>query len=299
MNPNPTPAAASEQPDPLAELAELAAKELPTLTKDNAPGWYECQSHKSDIRRMLYWDGERLSEHFDKVRSRGWLRVQLKNHHSFVGPFTPATLAAIREQQQKLTYAEAEIRGVKSFAGWAEDDSRPADSAAGELFMEGEELRAEVAELKSALTAAQQERDDLAELVIGYRNQIRNECLRAEAAEQGAAALREWKTAVLSAVRHIPEYAGPWAGDKEGWGFAFEVIRWQTRHVEVLKQEAATLRAERDALRAALEQIAKAPTFLQGGDGLSGPCVWCEMSATKLVADEALSISTNSPSGQE
>ena len=94
----------------------------------------------------------------------------------------------------------------------------------------------EVLELRSALTAAQQERDDLAELVIGYRNQIRNECLRAEAAEQ----------------------------------------------------EAATLRAERDALRAALERIAQAPTFLQGGDGLSGPCVWCEMFATKLVAEDVL-----------
>ena len=58
----------------------------------------------------------------------------------------------------------------------------------------------EVLELRSALTAAQQERDDLAELVIGYRNQIRNECLRAEVAEQEAATLRAERDAMRARV---------------------------------------------------------------------------------------------------
>ena len=77
------------------------------------------------------------------------------------------------------------------------------------------------------------------------------------------------------------------------------IVSTLERELTAVQKEESRHRRERDALRAALEQIAKAPTFLQGGDGLSGPCVWCEMSATKLVAEEALSISTNSPSGQE
>lgn len=51
-------------------------------------------------------------------------------------------------------------------------------------------------------------------------------------------ALEEWKRSVLNAVKQIPEYEiGVWgSGDKEGWGYVFEVIRWQTRRVSRLRE---------------------------------------------------------------
>lgn len=42
--------------------------------------------------------------------------------------------------------------------------------------------------------------------------------------------LTEWKSSVLGAIKQIPEFTtGEWGGDKEGWGFCFELIRWITR----------------------------------------------------------------------
>ena len=62
------------------------------------------------------------------------------------------------------------------------------------------------------------------------------------AAVATVAALREWKGGVLGAVKTIPEYtSGKWAGDKEGWGFVFELIRWQIREVAALRARVAEL----------------------------------------------------------
>jgi len=58
--------------------------------------------------------------------------------------------------------------------------------------------------------------------------------------ELEVARLREWKAAVLGKIKRIPEYTtGEWGapndGSKEGWGFCFELIGWQTREVEKLR----------------------------------------------------------------
>lgn len=54
--------------------------------------------------------------------------------------------------------------------------------------------------------------------------------LRAENAR-----LKEWKESVSSAIKNIPEFhTGAWAGDKEGWGFHFEVVNWLIREREKL-----------------------------------------------------------------
>jgi rubrerythrin len=48
--------------------------------------------------------------------------------------------------------------------------------------------------------------------------------------------LSEWKDAVLGIVKRIPEYeTGEWGGDKEGWGFVFELVKWQTAELKKLQ----------------------------------------------------------------
>ena len=50
----------------------------------------------------------------------------------------------------------------------------------------------------------------------------KNGCLACEL-EQA----QEWINSVSAAVKSAPEFAaGQWAGDKEGWGYHHEVVRW-------------------------------------------------------------------------
>lgn len=61
----------------------------------------------------------------------------------------------------------------------------------------------------------------------------------------------EWKLSVLSAVKTIPEHtSGQWAGDKEGWGFVFELINWLQRSKKDSEEA-------RERLRGALLNITK------------------------------------------
>ncbi len=58
-----------------------------------------------------------------------------------------------------------------------------------------------------------------------------------EEAKRRIIELAKWKEAVLNQVKRIPEYeTGEWGGDKEGWGFVFELIGWQTREVAKLRE---------------------------------------------------------------
>jgi hypothetical protein len=44
---------------------------------------------------------------------------------------------------------------------------------------------------------------------------------------------QEWRDSVSGAIKQIPEFhSGKWCGDKEGWGFHFEVVRWLQRERE-------------------------------------------------------------------
>jgi uncharacterized small protein (DUF1192 family) len=62
--------------------------------------------------------------------------------------------------------------------------------------------------------------------------------------EQETAALREWKKSVSGAIKCIPEFAtGKWSGDKDGWGFHFEVVQWIRREKERLEAQLARHRA--------------------------------------------------------
>jgi hypothetical protein len=62
--------------------------------------------------------------------------------------------------------------------------------------------------------------------------------------------LTDWKHGVLCAARMIPEFeTGTWAGEKDGWGFVFELIRWQTKEVAQLREQLEAAGKELSALR--------------------------------------------------
>ena len=53
--------------------------------------------------------------------------------------------------------------------------------------------------------------------------------------------LKEWRDAVSRGIKNIPEFGtGEWGGNKEGWGYHFEVVNWlqreRTRLAEIVKQ---------------------------------------------------------------
>lgn len=57
--------------------------------------------------------------------------------------------------------------------------------------------------------------------------------------------LREWRDSVSSAIKTIPEFHLPdaWHGDREGWGFHFEMVNYCRRQREAAERELSTLRA--------------------------------------------------------
>lgn len=64
------------------------------------------------------------------------------------------------------------------------------------------------------------------------------------------ARLREWRDSVSGAIKSSPWFEpGQWAGDKEGWGYHFEVVRAMVREIEKPKPSAPT----REAILGALE----------------------------------------------
>jgi hypothetical protein len=76
-----------------------------------------------------------------------------------------------------------------------------------EMFRIARGLREGANKLQAERDAAVAERDTLTELVIAFRNQIRNECLRAEAAESQLTAFREQREKVVGVVRNLLESA--------------------------------------------------------------------------------------------
>ncbi len=54
--------------------------------------------------------------------------------------------------------------------------------------------------------------------------------------------LQEWRDSVSGAIKNIPEFhSGEWGGDKEGWGYHFEVVNWLVRERDRLQDERAVL----------------------------------------------------------
>jgi hypothetical protein len=63
------------------------------------------------------------------------------------------------------------------------------------------------------------------------------------------ARLKEWRDSVSSAVKNVPEFhSGHWAGDKEGWGFHFELVNWLIRERDKLLAFKTYVHARLDAV---------------------------------------------------
>ena len=59
--------------------------------------------------------------------------------------------------------------------------------------------------------------------------------------------LADWKKHILNTVKAFPEYEpGDWAGDKEGWGYCFELINYVRRERDLMISQLETVTAARD-----------------------------------------------------
>lgn len=107
----------------------------------------------------------------------------------------------------------------------------------------------------TALEHVEADRDEWKERAVnehaGKANaEIERDTLRSQLAEMTKAneglrgerdALKEWRDCVSGAIKQIPEFAaGSWYGDKEGWGFHFEMVNHVRRERDALKSELAT-----------------------------------------------------------
>ena len=107
------------------------------------------------------------------------------------------------------------------------------------------------------------------------------------------ARLNEWKDAVgglVSSLRKLPTFDHEWGGDKNGWGFVFEWIKWVQNRAESAESRLAVVEAALETL------LAKCPNC--GGTGMvetgriqfgypsDSPCGLC--SNERKVFDAAL-----------
>ena len=64
-------------------------------------------------------------------------------------------------------------------------------------------------------------------------------------------ALREWRNSISNVIKTAPEFApGQWAGNKEGWGYHFEIVAYVFRDRRLLAAEVANLQ---DSLKRSTE----------------------------------------------
>lgn len=60
--------------------------------------------------------------------------------------------------------------------------------------------------------------------------------------------LREWKDAVLGRLKDLPDWNHAWGGDKEGWGFCFELLKFTKARIITSESDLAMARAEVERL---------------------------------------------------
>lgn len=73
---------------------------------------------------------------------------------------------------------------------------------------------------------------------------------------QENAKLAEWNRAVSDAVKNIPEFTtGDWHGDKQGWGWHFEMINFVQRERSRLVSENAKLSKELEAVNTEIASL--------------------------------------------
>lgn len=113
----------------------------------------------------------------------------------------------------------------------------------------GLEWRIKLQEAEAALAAAREEAGSL-------RNETADANLK-------ILSLEEWKNAVSGAIKAIPEFSsGLWTGDKEGWGFHFEMVTFVCRERARLISRLSTTCTNLDA---ALLELAHAKNVIRAG----------------------------------
>lgn len=71
----------------------------------------------------------------------------------------------------------------------------------------------------------------------GTEHKLEGATARERAAREVAKKAEEWQSSVSSALRSWDLFeSGQWAGDKNGWGYHFELIRFLIRHYEATKE---------------------------------------------------------------
>lgn len=81
---------------------------------------------------------------------------------------------------------------------------------------------------------------DLSERPSTLESVIHTACNIIEQQQAKLNKLEEWRGAVLGKIKQWPIYdEGKWAGDKESWGYIFELIGWSEKARKELKAELA------------------------------------------------------------
>ena len=72
-----------------------------------------------------------------------------------------------------------------------------------------------------------------------------------DAAKAECARLKDWRNNISNVIKTAPEFApGQWAGDKEGWGYHFEIVAYVLRDRRLLAAEVTNLQ---DSLKRSTE----------------------------------------------
>ena len=100
------------------------------------------------------------------------------------------------------------------------------------------------------------------ECVVCQRDALKAELANVQAENRR---LVDWKKNILNVIKSTPEYEpGEWAGDKEGWGYCFEMVAYSLRErqsltarCQRLKVEAVEMHAEHEKRIALWEEDAR------------------------------------------
>lgn len=150
----------------------------------------------------------------------------------------------------------------KNFPGATGDEvcvgEHVAVTLAGEVAARVRELEAENAELRARCEKAGQTTHwslrDRAETAERRCQELEGEVARLrkehEAVQEERNRLREWKASVSNAIQNAPEFAaGEWGGNKDGWGYHFEVVQYLIRNRDELRTKVGLMEEEAEAGR--------------------------------------------------
>lgn len=219
-------------------------------------------SYCCDAHRHCYEQG-----HFDAERRVADLEETIRvQREPFVGPFV-AEIARLTERaeaaERRVAEVERELQGVL--------DLRQGEKEAHERTK---------AELERAFRLVAEQRG------------------RANDARRRLAEALEWRDNVSAAIKTAPEFeSGEWAGDKEGWGYHFEVVRYMVRRLAEAPEREGRIREKLTALKAAYDWWMKVPCTDEEAWAEADGRLELAINAAMDVIDAALDAAREGASG--